>query len=227
MKNWGKLIMSRISSTESDGIQKYNDYFKGLYNRNKKFLIISAAFYFLALFIGLLIGYFLPSSIEPFLLSIIRTDRMFVRQNGISTLSILTHNLYSVFLTYVGGIIGIITAAILFLNGFTYGSFLGYLSSNHQIASTIGNVTPALYIIYTVPHGVFEITGFIIAGAAGFRLTIAIVDMLRSDSLVSDHYWEFKDSIAMLGISIVLIIIAAIIEANITLHLGNYITHLL
>ena len=219
--------MSEITFTESDRVQKYNDYFKGLYNRNKKFLIISAAFYFLALFIGLLIGYFLPSNIEPFLLSIIRTDRMFVRQNGISTLTILTHNLYSVFLTYAGGIIGILTAAIIFLNGFIYGSFLGYLSSNHHIASTIGNVTPTLYIIYTVPHGIFEITGFIIAGAAGFRLTIAIVNVLRSDSPISDHYWEFKDSIALLGISIVLIIIAAIIEANITLHLGNYIAHLL
>ena len=51
--------------------------------------------------------------------------------------------------------------------------------------------------------------------------------MLRSDSPVSDHYWEFKDSIALLAVSIFLIIIAAIIEANITLHLGNYITHML
>lgn len=208
-------------------IKRSKDYFTCLYNRNKKFLMVSAAFYFLALFIGLFIGYFLPGNIEPFLLSIIRTDRMFVRQNGISTLSILSHNLYSVFLTYIGGIIGIITAAIIFLNGFIYGSFLGYLSSNHHIASSIGNVTPEFYLIYTIPHGIFEITGFIISGAAGFRLTIAIINMLRSDSPVSDHYWEFKDSIALLAVSIFLIIIAAIIEANITLHLGNYITHML
>ena len=104
-------------------IRKSKDYFTSLYNRNKKFLIVSAAFYFLALIIGLFIGYFLPGNIEPFLLSIIRTDRMFVRQNGISTLSILSHNMYSVFLTYIGGIVGIITAAIIFLNGFIYGFF--------------------------------------------------------------------------------------------------------
>ena len=30
-KIWGKLIMSEITFTESDRVQKYNDYFKGLY----------------------------------------------------------------------------------------------------------------------------------------------------------------------------------------------------
>ena len=72
----------------------------------------------------------------------------------------------------------------------------------------------------------FEISGFIIAGAAGFRLTKIVYNLLRNDNSVSDHYWEFKDAMALFIIAIVLIVIAAIIEANYTLPLGNYITHL-
>lgn len=218
--------MSNTSNRDNNTSNMYYKFFSGLYNRNKQFLILSAALFFLSLIIGLFLGYFLPSSIENFLVSIVKTDRMFVRQNGITTLSILTHNLYSVFLTYIGGLIGVITAGIIFLNGFIYGSFLGYFASNHHItSSSIGVVTPQIFLLYTIPHGIFEISGFIIAGAAGFRLTMSIINILRSKGPVSDHYWELKDSIYLLGIAIFLIIIAAIIEANITLNLGNYIIH--
>jgi stage II sporulation protein M len=218
--------MSNTSNPDNNTTNRYYKLFSGLYYRNKNYLILSAALFFLSLGIGLFLGYFLPSSVENFLITIVKTDRMFVRQNGITTLSILTHNLYSVLITYIGGLIGVITAGILFLNGFIYGSFLGYFASNHHItSSSIGNVTPQIFLLYTIPHGIFEITGFIIAGAAGFRLTKSIIDILRSNDPASEYYWEIKDSLYLLGIAIILIVIAAIIEANITLNLGNYIIH--
>ena len=106
--------MSRITSKE------FNSFFKGLYNRNKNFLIASAALYFSSLLVGILASYLLPVTIKSFLINIVKTDRTFVSKNGITTFSIFTHNLYSVFLTFAGGIVGIITAAILFFNGFKF-----------------------------------------------------------------------------------------------------------
>jgi stage II sporulation protein M len=215
--------MSRITFTEFCG------FFEGLYSRNKKFLMASAAVYFLSLFIGIIVSYFLPATIKSFLINLVKSDKAFVSKNGITTLSLFTHNIYSVFLTYAGGIVGIITAGILFFNGFIYGSFLGYFAFNQHIGgvvSPLGIITPWIFIIYTLPHGIFEISGFIIAGAGGFRLTFTIYDLIMNDTPLSDHYGEFKDSLILLAIAIILTFIAAIIEANYSIPIGNYITHL-
>jgi len=131
-EKWRVINMSKITFLDNIFKGKYNDFFIGLYKRNKMFLIVSATIYFLSLFIGLFMGYFLPGSIEHFLANVVKSDKEFVSKNGISTLSIFLHNLtFGVFATYAGGIIGIITAGILFINGFPYGSFLGYLASNY------------------------------------------------------------------------------------------------
>jgi len=214
------------TSTDNDFLHKSRDYFVGLYHRNVKFIIFSTTIFFIAVIIGGLLGYFLPRSVENFLMTIVKSDQLLAREHGITTYTILTHNLQSLFITFLGGIVGLITFVAIFLNGFIYGSFLGYLGSNHVTSTTLGPLSPKLFIIYTVPHGIFEISGFIIAGAAGFRLTKIVYNLLRNDNSVSDHYWEFKDAMALFIIAIVLIVIAAIIEANYTLPLGNYITHL-
>ena len=214
------------TSTDNDFLHRSHDYFVGLYHRNVKFIIFSTAIFFIAVIIGGLLGYFLPRSVENFLMTIVKSDQLLAREHGITTYTILTHNLQSLFITFLGGVVGVVTFITIFLNGFIYGSFLGYLGSSHVTSTTLGPLSPTLFIIYTVPHGIFEISGFIIAGAGGFRLTKIIYNLLKSQDSVSDHYWEFKDAMALFIIAIVLIVIAAIIEANYTLPLGNYITHL-
>lgn len=214
--------MFQITFTELEG------FFKGLYSRNKKFLIASAVLYLLSVFIGVIIAYFLPATTNSLLATLAKTDRDFVRKNGITTFSIFTHNLQSVLLTFLGGIVGIITAGILFFNGFIYGSFFGYFAFNQHLGGVVSSliVSPWIFIIYTLPHGIFEISGFIIAGAGGFRLTFTIYKLIMNDKPVSDHYSEFKDAIFLLVIAIILTSIAAIIEANYTIPIGNYITHM-
>ncbi|MGB7969071.1 MAG: stage II sporulation protein M [Methanobacterium sp.] len=214
------------TSTDNDFLHRSHNYFVGLYHRNVKFIIFSTAIFFIAVIIGGLLGYFLPRSVENFLMTIVKSDQLLAREHGITTYTILTHNLQSLFITFLGGVVGVVTFITIFLNGFIYGSFLGYLGSSHVTSTTLGPLSPTLFIIYTVPHGIFEISGFIIAGAGGFRLTKIIYNLLKSQDSVSDHYWEFKDAMALFIIAIVLIVIAAIIEANYTLLLGNYITHL-
>ena len=98
------------------------------------------------------IGYFIPGSVENFLNSVVKSDKPFMGKNGISTFSIFLHNItYGVFLPYTLGVTGILTVGILILNGFLYGSFFGFLTSNIGLSSPLGVSTPVAFLIYTVP----------------------------------------------------------------------------
>ncbi len=202
---------------------KYFGYFIGLYKRNKMLLTIAVVIFFASLFIGVFIGYFASGFTGNLLTSYVKILRGFHLE--INTFSIFIHNLQAALVTYLGGIIGIIPVGTLFFNGFIYGAFLGYLIHG-GIVSNFGVINPIDFIIYTLPHGIFEIPGFIIAGAAGFRLTTLVIGLLQNKKPANEHYWKFKDSLALFAIAMVLLFIAAIIEANITLSVGNYITGL-
>lgn len=216
--------MSKIDVSDNAFDDKYNNFFTGLYNRNKKFLAIAAALFFGSLFIGLFTGYFSPEFTGHFLTAYI--NQLVGLHIEKTTLFIFLHNLQAVLVMYLGGAIGIIPVGELFANGFIYGSFVGYLAHggiiSHFLIKTPGNL-----VIYTLPHGIFEISGFIISGAAGFRLTSLIIGIIKSkrkNAPVIDHYWKLKDSLALFAVAVVLIFIAAIIEANFSVSIGNYIT---
>lgn len=205
---------------------KYYGFFVGLYNRNKKLLLIAVVIYFASLFIGIFIGYFSTAFTGNFLTSIINKLRGMIIE--ITTFSILLHNLQSLLFSYFGGLIIIIPIGALAFNGFIYGAFVGYFLHGGVLPNYFVS-NPVDFIIYTLPHGIFEIPGFIIAGAAGFRLTTLVIGILESISRktpISEHYWKLKDSLALLVIAIVLIFIAAIIEANFSVSVGNYFTGL-
>jgi stage II sporulation protein M len=216
-----------MSKKNSDNFRlKCSDFFKGLYNRNKTVLTVSVTIFLAFLFIGILTGYFSSDFIGNLLKTYV--NLLYGAHIEISTLSIFMHNLQAALIAYFGGIIGIIPFGVLSFNGFFYGAFLGYLLHGSIVTSS-GVLTVGSFIIYTVPHGIFEITGFIISGAAGFRITTLVMGVIKNaikGKPISDHYWKFKDSLALLAIAIVLIFIAAIIEVNITLSVGNYITNL-
>ena len=85
--------MSKISFLNKFYNGEFNHLCINFYKRNKKFLLLSVSIYFLALFVGVIIGYFIPGSIENFLTSVVKSDRQFVAKNGITTFSIFLHNL--------------------------------------------------------------------------------------------------------------------------------------
>lgn len=204
-------------------------YFKiiiGLYQRNRMVLALSASLFLGFVFMGILIGYFSSDFIE----NLLKTYMNILHKANIeiTTLSIFLHNLQAALIAFFGGIIGIVTFLVLAFNGFVYGAFIGYLMHGTMLSSS-GGITPLHFLIYTLPHGIFELTGFIIAGAAGFRITTLVGGLIKSvlkGKPIVDQYWKLKDSITLLLIAIVLLLIAAFIEANITMALGNYITGL-
>ncbi|HML05801.1 MAG TPA: stage II sporulation protein M [Methanobacterium sp.] len=200
--------------TEKD---EYDGFFWGLYKRNEFLLIISAAVFFGSLFIG----YFLAGFVDQILASSFNSfkDSISKGQIQLTTLSIFKNNLTVALRLYGFGIFfGVFTLLILAYQGL----FIGYVASKFSIGD---------FIISTLPHGVFELPGIIIAGAAGLRLASTVVSIIRDlleikrylplgaqlKHILNLNYPEFKESLKLLAVAVVLILIAAYIEANLTI----------
>ncbi len=207
--------------------EKHEGFFTGLYRRNEIFLIASAGIFLTSMFVGyFLSGFFVQyvnGAISSSSISSIKAD------NVQKTISIFLENLKSAFLIYVGGItVGIVTAIFLISGGI----LTGYEASQFPI----GN-----FIVYKLPHGIFEIVGIIIAGTAGFRLASVIFNFLRNLTHIKGYlslkkqleqimyvgYDDIKESIILFILSVIFIFIGAVIEANFAVTWGNFITGML
>ena len=76
-------------------------------------------------------------------------------------------------------------------------------------------------MLLILPHGIFEIPAIIIAGAAGFKIPYEIVRYLLGKKEVILTKEDIKEYLTLSAISIVLIVIAAWVEANITLKIAE------
>ena len=203
--------------------EKYDGFFGGLYKRNETFLMLSTTI----LLISIFMGYALASVLSPVLGSIFGDFKRRVVQGQIqlTTISIFSNNIKVALFIYVGGLLfGSVTALYLITNGL----FIGYAGTQFPLGD---------YILFTIPHGIFELIGIIISGAAGFRLASCVYHIfqgltnMRSDISRSNQFKyileinmdEFWESIKLLAIAIVFLIVAAFIEANLSIVWGNYI----
>jgi len=203
--------------------EKYDGFFGGLYKRNETFLMLSTTI----LLISIFMGYALASVLSPVLGSIFGDFKRRVVQGQIqlTTISIFSNNIKVALFIYVGGLLfGSVTALYLITNGL----FIGYAGTQFPLGD---------YILFTIPHGIFELIGIIISGAAGFRLASCVYHIfqgltnMRSDISRSNQFKyileinmdEFWESIKLLAIAIVFLIVAAFIEANLSIAWGNYI----
>jgi len=203
--------------------EKYDGFFGGIYKRNEIFLVLSAGI----LLISIFLGYALASILSPVLGAIFGDFKNKVVQGQIqlTTLSLFTNNLKVALFIYVGGLLfGSVTAIYLIINGL----FIGYAGTQFPITD---------YILYTIPHGIPELIGIIISGAAGFRLASCLYHIfqglthMKSDISRSNQFKyiielnidEFWESVKLMAIAVVFLIVAAFIEANLSIAWGNYI----
>jgi stage II sporulation protein M len=208
--------------------KKYERFFGGLYRRNEIFLWLSAGIFFASVFIG----YIFSGALDQILGSILGGLKKKITEGKVqlNTLSLFTNNLLVALAIYAGGVtIGIGTAYFLIWNG----AFFGYAASQYPPLSN--------FLILTVPHGIFEIAGIIISGAAGFRLASAVFHILdnitkiKSDISLKDQLNyilelnsdELKESVVLFAIAAGLLLLAAFIEANLTIIFANYIKGLI
>lgn len=202
---------------------KHSGFFTGLLGRNEKYLWLS-----IVLFFGsIAVGYIFSGFLETYLTSTLQSFQHRIN-NGtlkLETLSLFQNNVSIAFFIYLGGIlIGAVTAVLLVSNGL----FIGFVASKYP---------PADFLIYTVPHGIFEVTGIILAGGAGFRLGNIVLNFLNDVTKISRNISiknqlsyllkinkdDFKDSLTLFIIAAILLIIAAFIEANLTVSWGLFI----
>ena len=203
--------------------EKYDGFFGGLYKRNEIYLLLSTAI----LLISVLLGYAFAGFLSPFLAGMLSSLKNNAVQGQIQlqTLPIFEKNLDIILIIYIGGILfGVGTAIYLIFNGI----FNGYAATQFPL----GN-----YILYNIPYGIPEFVGIIISGAAGFRLASCIYHIfnglthMRSDISQTNQFRyiiemnmdEFWESIKLLVIAIVFLLIAAFIEANLSIAWANYI----
>jgi stage II sporulation protein M len=202
--------------------EKYEGLISGLYNRNETFFMLSAMMFIASIFIG----YAFAGMLEPILGKMLGDfkRRLVQGELQLTTFSLFFNNIKIALMIYGGGLsLGVFTAFYLISNGV----FIGYTAAQFQLGD---------FIIYTLPHGVFELLGIIIAGAAGFKLASIVLNIikgvlkLQSDFSMSNQLkylleanWDdFKDTLVMMALAVVLIMIGAIIEANFTLSWASY-----
>ena len=123
------------------------------------------------------------------------------------------HNLKVAFLLWSGAVtVGVTTLVNLFSNSFILGSAI------KTVTSQIG-LTKTLLLI--LPHGIFEIPGLIIAGSAGFKIPYELLrfGLGKKEEIITEE--DAKEFFKLVGVSIALILIAAIVEAKITLKIAE------
>ncbi|WP_318249320.1 stage II sporulation protein M [Geoglobus acetivorans] len=111
-----------------------------------------------------------------------------------------------------GFIFGIPTFTNIFSNGYMFGVIFAVYIKAFRIDQ---------FLLLILPHGIFEIPAIIIAGAAGFKIPYEIVRYLagKKETILTKE--DIKEYLTFALISIILIVIAAWIEANVTLKIAE------
>ncbi|AGK62160.1 hypothetical protein Asulf_02207 [Archaeoglobus sulfaticallidus PM70-1] len=169
-------------------------------------ILLSALLYIF----GIILGYGLLNDLTDHSLAIK------VKYNNNSLLqfsyqSIIATNLNLILILLLG--FGVVTSINLVFNGANL-AFL-YIESLRR-GMDLWN-----FLILTLPHGIFEIPAIIIAGAAGFKIPYEIIRYLvgKKETILTKE--DVKEYLTLALISIILIVIAAWIEANITLKMAK------
>lgn len=144
----------------------------------------------------------------------------------VNAIDLFIHNTWGGILTYVASIFfGIPAIIALIVNAIN----LGAMGQLFNIALPNGGLK---YIVYLIPHGIFEITATVIQSAAGILLFLFIwrfIKAWRSSETqgVSDSFERTKkvliQSIVLMIFSIILLIIAAPIEAYVSVPFSELI----
>ena len=211
------------------------DEVKSAFSNNKGILLIST----LLFVVPMLMGYFYADSIGDYIKPMVDAFEKQVEEGAITltTHSLFINNVSVAIILYALSALGGVLGAIILANN---GLFIGYYGVDFNIWA---------YLALTLPHGIFEIPAIIIATAGGFVLlsfmlhfiwglispdlsyldifdpyfsNVKITPKQRLTASFKKNQNKLKESFIFLCISVVLLIIAAFIEANITLPLASW-----
>ncbi|WP_424003404.1 stage II sporulation protein M [Haloarcula salina] len=134
----------------------------------------------------------------------------------LTTVSLAVHNLGALFVMFLGAVsLGTATVLSLVLNGLVIGAV---------IAIALKQVSPVVVAALIVPHGLVEIPALLLVAAVGLRFGWLSIQYLRgrTDAFVTTR--DLREAGWLLALAVVLIVVAAFVEANLTLEIADRFT---
>lgn len=205
-------------------LKKFKDLLFESLRDNKKLIIVFYVF-FIICFIGawILSADAISASLSGIQNASSSTPTL---DNTISAMDILINNEWSGILTYVGSIFfGIFAIISLGYNGVNLGMF-GQLFSQYVPNGGLK------YIVYLIPHGIFEITATVLHSVAGILLFLFIWKFIRAmiskdvhgaSEAFNQNKKVLIQSLIIMIFSAILLVIAALIEAYFSVPFSEFI----
>ncbi|AAL81757.1 sporulation protein [Pyrococcus furiosus DSM 3638] len=183
-------------------------------NVKKVFVILISVFLF-GTFVGALIGYYNPKVSEEAvrgIKEILGGGNNFLLNSPFKmfVFIFLNNTRVAILSALLGIAFGIVPLLIMFFNGLVVGVVVVHVSRSLPITKVLLSI---------VPHGIIEIPALALAGTAGILWFSEILH--GKGSFGARVQIGFKKMLRILGISIVLLLIAAFIEAFITPKLAG------
>ena len=200
---------------------------------NNKWLLLIAVIFV----IPMVFSYLYPDMVSEYINPIVESFEQQI-EDGVVTLttdSLFINNVSVAFLLYAMSALGAVLGVVVLANN---GMLIGFFGTKTSLAT---------YLALVLPHGIFEIPAIIIATAGGFVLLdfaiLFIYNLIKPDYSYADIFdpyftggeitlkqrfssgfnkynHKLKESVILFAVSVVLLIVAAFIEANITMPLA-------
>lgn len=205
-------------------LKKFKDLLFESLRDNKKLIIVFYVF-FIVCFIGawILSADAISASLSGIQNASSSTPTL---DNTLSAMDILINNEWGGILTYVGSIFfGIFAIISLGYNGVNLGMF-GQLFSQYVPNGGLK------YIVYLIPHGIFEITATVLHSVAGILLFLFIWKFIRAmiskdvhgaSEAFNQNKKVLIQSLIIMIFSAILLVIAALIEAYFSVPFSEFI----
>ena len=183
------------------------------FRRNIFLLIFSTIIYFIGFISGCLLLYFFHQNI-PSLEIFSSLKNTLVFEDSPTTFAILQNNVNIIIVLISGSFLaGLTTFMNLIFNGYFFGLFLMDCTQSGMQITTI--------LALTIPHVVFELPAIWIAGAAGFKVPYELIRYFRGKKGYILNRQEIDDFLMLAITAPILIVIAAFVEANITMKIAE------
>ncbi|GCF12438.1 hypothetical protein Harman_03730 [Haloarcula mannanilytica] len=171
----------------------------------------------LILSLSVLIGYALGSQIPTeWLQNPGTTGENAFMPVELTTLSLTINNLGALLVMALGAVsLGTMTVLSLVLNGLVIGAVVGI---------ALKQVSPVVVAALIVPHGLIEIPALLIVAAVGLRFGWQTIQYIRGRTTELVTGQDLREAGWLLATAAVLIVIAAYIEANLTLEIASQFT---
>ena len=139
-----------------------------------------------------------------------------VRQPGaagpsLSTLGLFTHNAEIAIRSALGiTTVGVYTTYVILLNGFMLGAGIADIAEVYGLGRTL---------LALAPHGILEIPALWLSGGIGLRWLAFVWSLATGDRDRIAGPWLFLESLGLTALSLLMLFVAAAIEANVSVHL--------